>query len=136
MNKKRSYTKKRIFILFIFYVTIAATVNAQDSTSKTFTHADTLRGSITPDRIWWDVLKYDITIKPDYENKTTVGKNIITYKVLSEKNAKIIQIDLQEPLQIDSILFNNTVKSNFSREGNAWFVELPSQKKNAINKLV
>ena len=27
---------------------------------KVFTHADTLRGSITPERAWWDVLRYDI----------------------------------------------------------------------------
>jgi aminopeptidase N len=92
-----------------------------------------LRGSITPQRIWWDVIKYDITIKPDFKNKTTEGKNTITYKVLSEKYPYFMQIDLQEPLQIDSVLLNSSIKSNYTKEGNAWIVQLSGQKKNAVN---
>lgn len=100
---------------------------------KTYTHADTLRGSITPQRIWWDVIKYDITIKPDYESKTTEGKNTITYKVLSSEYPFVMQIDLQEPLEIDSVLLNSSIKSDFTKEGNAWIVQLTSQKENTIN---
>jgi aminopeptidase N len=106
---------------------------AQEIESKAFSHADTLRGSITPQRIWWDVIKYDITIKPDFKNKTTEGKNTITYKVLSEKYPYFMQIDLQEPLQIDSVLLNSSIKSNYTKEGNAWIVQLSGQKKNAVN---
>ena len=29
----------------------------------TFTHADTLRGSITPERAWWDVVFYDLHVR-------------------------------------------------------------------------
>jgi len=119
--------------VFIFCLLTNAFTNAQEVTNKIFTHADTLRGSITPQRIWWDVLKYDITIKPDFINKTTEGKNTITYKVISDKYASVMQIDLQEPLQIDSILLNSSIKSNFTKQGNAWFVQLSSQKKNAVN---
>lgn len=107
--------------------------DAQDTKSKIFTHADTLRGSITPQRIWWDVLKYDITVKPDFINKTTEGKNTITYKVISEDHPFLMQIDLQAPLQIDSILLNSSIKSNFTKEGNAWFVQLSNQKNNSVN---
>jgi len=38
-----------------------------------FTHADTLRGSITPERAWWNVLYYDIHVTPDYEKKFIKG---------------------------------------------------------------
>ncbi|MEI9912759.1 MAG: hypothetical protein WDO71_25820 [Bacteroidota bacterium] len=33
-----------------------------------YTHEDTLRGSITPERAGWDVLRYDIKVKPDFSN--------------------------------------------------------------------
>ncbi|MEJ7678225.1 MAG: hypothetical protein WKG06_10265 [Segetibacter sp.] len=78
-------------------------------------------------------MKYDITIKPDFENKTTEGKNTITYKVVSSKYPSVMQIDLQEPLQIDSVLLNSAIKSKFTKEGNAWFVQLSHQKNNSLN---
>ncbi|NNL81858.1 MAG: M1 family peptidase, partial [Winogradskyella sp.] len=48
----------------------------------TFTHQDTLRGSITPEREWWDLTYYhlDIEVKPD--DKFIEGKNTVNYKVL------------------------------------------------------
>src|SRR6202022_2476641 len=49
----------RVLALLAVLVTLAAgTAAAQDTV--TFTHADTLRGSITPQRSWWDVVFYDL----------------------------------------------------------------------------
>ncbi|ANI90671.1 peptidase M1 [Arachidicoccus ginsenosidimutans] len=101
---------------------------------RVFTHADTLRGSITPERAWWDVQRYDITIKPDFDKKYTAGDNLITYKVMSEKQPAM-QIDLQEPLLIDSIVYNEKEKLSFTKEGNAWHVKTPHQKAGSINKV-
>ena len=67
-----------------------------------FTHADTLRGSNNENRDWWDVLRYDITVKPDYENKTIKGKVVIQIREIKSGN-NTLQIDLQKPLIIDSI---------------------------------
>ena len=131
MNKSCKY-KFRLTIIVLLYL-MPSFSKAQEIESRAFSHADTLRGSITPQRIWWDVIKYDITIKPDFKNKTTEGKNTITYKVLSEKYPYFMQIDLQEPLQIDSVLLNSSIKSNYTKEGNAWIVQLSGQKKNALN---
>ncbi len=47
-----------------------------------------------------------------------------------------MQIDLQEPLIIDSILFNALKKLSFTKDGNAWHVTVPQQKKDAVNKLL
>lgn len=128
MQINKSFKYRVGFIILSFFSFIPALLKAQEIKDKTFTHADTLRGSITPQRIWWDVLKYDITIKPDFINKTTEGKNTITYKVISNKYPAVMQIDLQEPLQIDSVLLNGAIKSKFAKEGNAWFVQLTGQK--------
>jgi aminopeptidase N len=93
-----------------------------------FTHADTLRGSMNAERAY-NVLKYDITCTPDFENKSIQGKNIITYiesahsgDLKDPNQMGVIQIDLQEPLEIDSIIQDDQ-KLEFRREGNAFHVK-------------
>lgn len=120
--------------LLMLSLMVSTFITAQKKVPQ-FTHADTLRGSITPERVWWDALRYDITIKPDYERKTTSGKNTITYKVLKEKHTPYMQIDLQQPLQIDSILYNEDKKLSFTREGNVWHVKTEKQALNSVNKI-
>ena len=107
----------------------------QKNTTKTFTRADTLRGSITAGRAWWDILRYDLTIKPDYNNKSTEGKNSISYKVISTKNASSLQLDLQAPLVIDSVILNAKTSVTFTKNGNAWFVKMPVQQKGSVHTL-
>ncbi|WP_246197691.1 M1 family metallopeptidase [Chitinophaga agrisoli] len=108
---------------------------AQTPAARIFTKADTLRGTITPERAWWDVMRYDITVTPDYNNKTISGTSTITYKVVKDNNRLPMQLDLQEPMEIDSILLNNTARLSFTREGNAWHVQAPAQKKATEGKL-
>jgi aminopeptidase N len=101
--------------------------------TKVFTHADSLRGSITPERAWWDVLRYDITIKPDFAKKYTSGKNLITYKVVKDNYPLTMQIDLREPLHIDSVIYNGKRKLNYKRDGNAWHVQAVKQPNGSVN---
>lgn len=75
-----------------------------------FTHADTLRGSIGPYRAWWDVIHYDVTVKPDLTTKSIEGTTIITFRVLKEE--ALMQIDLQEPLVVDSIELRQVADAN------------------------
>ncbi len=114
-----------IFILLLFST---ALVFAQETQ---FTRQDTLRGSITPEREWWDLTYYHLDIAVDPDNKTIKGKNTIQYKVL--KDHKVMQIDLQPPLKIEKVLQDGNelaVKS----DGNAHFVTLQKkQKQNDIN---
>ena len=99
---------------------------------KVFTHADTLRGTDGPERTWWDIQRYDITVKPDYLAKTTIGNDLITYKVVGETQPGM-QLDLQAPLHIDSILCNGSQSLPFTQEGNAWHVKTPKQKMGSVN---
>jgi len=86
-----------------------------------FTRQDTLRGSITPERAWWDLKYYhlDITVNP--LDSSICGTNTITYMVL--KPAVLMQIDLQEPLILTKAEQNNK-PLNFKREGNVYWIEL------------
>jgi len=100
------------------------------SEKPSFSHADSLRGSMNAEK-QYDVLKYQISFTPDYENQTIRGSNTILYKsnvLVRGKdseilNTDIIQIDLQEPLVIDSIVNVQTgERLEFKREGNAFHV--------------
>jgi aminopeptidase N len=97
-------------------------VSAQ-ATVKGFTHADTLRGSNTAERSWWDIIHYDITVEPDFATKTISGICRIQYKTLQQNHPDSLQLDLQEPMQIDSILIKDQATS-FRREGNAFHVKM------------
>ena len=93
---------KKIFkaiLIFNCSLLIINSVNAQ------FTHQDTLRGSNGPERDWWDVVKYNITVNPDYIKKEITGEVIIDFKTKAT-GKKIMQIDLQEPMVIDKVMFD------------------------------
>jgi aminopeptidase N len=84
-----------------------------------FTHADTLRGSITPERAWWDVVFYDLHVRIADRDSALSGWNAITYRVTGPRRA--MQIDLQTPLEIDSVLQDGR-RLAYRRDGNAFFI--------------
>lgn len=89
--------------------------------SYSFTKADTLRGSLSPERNWWDVLHYDIKIEPDYNNKTLQGKVDLRFKVLD--TGTVMQIDLQSPMNITKVTLGDQSVS-YTREGNVYYMML------------
>ena len=95
-------------------------------TAQTFTMQDTLRGSITPERAWWDLTYYDLQISVDPETRSISGSNTIRYRVLEP--AKRMQVDLQKPLEIDHV-FQDGKELLFQREGNAYFIELKKEQR-------
>jgi hypothetical protein len=102
-----------------------------------FTRADTLRGTLSRERSWWDVQRYDVSIKPNFTTKTIEGKNKLTYTVTTADHLNTIQLDLQEPMQIDSIFADNTRSTLlFKKDGNAWHVQVPAQIKNSTHALL
>nr|WP_295927275.1 M1 family metallopeptidase [uncultured Dyadobacter sp.] len=91
------------------------------SQKKEFTHADTLRGSITPERAWWDLSYYHLNVRPNEKDSTLSGSTLIAYKVI--KPNQTIQVDLQEPLLITKVVQDGESLS-FRRDGNAFFITL------------
>jgi aminopeptidase N len=89
--------------------------------TQTFTHADTLRGTNTPQRSWWDVSFYDLHVTVHPADSTIAGFNGITYRVL--RPAQEMQVDLQVPLAVDSMIQDGR-RVAYRRDGNAFFVTL------------
>ena len=86
-----------------------------------FTHADTLRGSITPERVWWDLTYYHLSVRPNAQDSTLTGSTKVVYKVLQPQQT--IQIDLQEPLQVTKVTQDGEPLT-YKRDGNAFFIAL------------
>jgi aminopeptidase N len=103
------------------------------SVSQNFTRQDTLRGSITPQRAWWDLTYYHLDISVDPEKKYLKGSNTVHYKVL--ETSKEMQIDLQKPLKITRIVQDNK-DLDYRLDGYSYFIKLKkNQKKGQIKYL-
>jgi aminopeptidase N len=98
----------------LFTFTVA--VSAQD---KPITRQEMLRGSITPEREWWDLLHYDLSVQFMPDTKTIKGSNVISFKAL--KPGSRMQIDLQQPLAVTKIV-HGSEELKFEREGNVYWV--------------
>lgn len=125
--------KKQLLILCIAFASITS-INAQGLLSKSnvvFTRQDSLRGSITKERAWWDVKYYHLNIKVNPSDSTITGSNTIRYKVINEYNR--MQIDLQNPMEIDKVI-QDGVALKYTREGNAFFIELIAPQKVGLTK--
>lgn len=119
-------------ILIIAVVTSALAQPAQSQ----FNYNDTLRGTINKNRSWWDVLHYQITIEPHFLNKEIKGTNKIRFASTGKHNARMMQIDLQSPLVIDSVLQHGKIITAIKKGQDTWLIEVAKNKKNNTDSLV
>jgi aminopeptidase N len=114
------------FSLPMLLLLVATTTQAQLLQGrKSFTKADTLRGSNTPERTWWNVLRYDLSVRPDYDSRTISGRNTIRLKATGGGANRRMQIDLQVPMIIDSVQWRGRGLP-FAQSGNVWYVSWPN----------
>jgi aminopeptidase N len=78
-----------------------------------------LRGAITPEREWWDVLHYDLSLQVMPETRSLKGSNVIEFRTLSAGNR--MQLDLQPPLRILRVTHGGK-DLTFEREHNVYWV--------------
>jgi len=114
-------------IMLMFSMSLATICSSQ------YVRQDTLRGSITAERAWWDLTHYHLEVEVNPADSSIIGQNTISYKVLS--NHDVIQIDLQEPLIITSAEQNGKPLS-FSKEGSAHFIQLSDQEVGSHQQIV
>lgn len=119
---------KKFFGIFIF-LSIVSGCLAQKY--PVFTHADTLRGKLTPERACYNAYYYDLHLKINPEDHSISGYNVIAFKALERFN--VMQVDLFKNMVIDSILFGHN-RLEYIRDGNAVFVEF-SPRKNKVGRI-
>lgn len=123
-------------LVSFFVITLALFLLIQISVGNLFAQTETpstrqemLRGSITPEREWWDVLHYQLAVEFFPDKRTLKGSNTITFKTL--KAGHKMQIDLQPPLAITKIIHGNS-ELKFEREGNVYWVSFEKDVPQAI----
>ncbi len=108
-------------ILLLLLLCAAQLVRAQEA-PKAYTADDTLRGSITPQRSWWDLSYYQLDVRVNIEKTAISGSNIIYYKVLRAN--QVMQIDLQAPMKMEQVLQDGKTQE-FKRVGrNVYLITL------------
>jgi aminopeptidase N len=116
--------------LLLFFVALPTLFFAQN----TFTHDDTLRGSITRERAWWDLTYYELRVRVDPDKQSLEGSTTVFYNVIDPYQT--LQIDLQPPLSIKRVLQDGKPLS-FKKEGaNAYMITLEKQQQRGQSESV
>jgi aminopeptidase N len=114
-------------LILFFFVTSTFFIQAQAFQSqKEYTRADSLRGSLRPERTSFDVLKYNLNVKVEPDKKYISGHNTISFRVL--KSLPIMQLDLFSNMKVDSIVYQGEHLA-YERAFNAVFISF----KQALN---
>ncbi|TXK27722.1 M1 family metallopeptidase [Pontibacter qinzhouensis] len=124
---------KNSYLRSILTSLLALSVLPALAQQPTFTRQDSIRGSITPERAWWDLTYYHLDIAVNPADSTVRGKNTVHYKVL-EPN-QLLQLDLQPPMTMEKVLQDGK-PLQVKQDGNAWYITLTEkQEKGAVNAL-
>ncbi len=107
---------------FLLFIVLASPAFCGSTSAQVPTRADSLRGSLSPERTWWNVLRYDLAIAPNYEERRIAGVQKITFEVVD--TVRLMQIDLQQPMQIAKASHEGQAII-WTSEGNAHFLEIP-----------
>lgn len=119
---------KKITTTFLLSIGLLSFAQQQN-----YTEQDSLRGSITPERSWWDLNFYNLSVEVKPDEKYISGSNIIRYTVLEEQQR--LQVDLQPPLIIEKITQEGK-ELKWDSNGNAHFVTLNKpQRKGDVNEI-
>lgn len=101
---------------------LAPSVSSADNlfgTENSGTRQDVLRGSITPERAWWDLSHYHLDISVDPKTREISGTNAMKYRVIGPQQR--LQIELQPPLSLDKATQSGHELA-IERDGYSYFI--------------
>ena len=112
--------RKITLVASLLFFGIAASQNLFPK-GETIKNEDTLKGSNTKYRDFWDVKKYELSVEPNFEKKTVSGSNLIHFEITKDIKNPVFQIDLQQPMEYQFI----GLKKCFTpiRKGDFIFIE-------------
>ncbi len=111
----------KYFLTSLLILSICTGGSAQD---LLYTEADTLRGSVTPERAWWDVYYYDLEVGVIPSKEYIEGSVSVYFETIDP--GKTLQFDLRQPLEVDSVMYRGQILP-FYRTKHVFFVELPDE---------
>lgn len=114
--------KNLIFSFLLMAGSLSAIAQVVGDNHTEYTRADTLRGSLRPERTNYDVKSYHLKLKVEPDRKFISGSNTIGFEVLNEM--PVMQLDLFDNMEIDSIIYKDH-SLDYRREYNAVFITFP-----------
>ncbi len=112
----------RSFLIWALALCSFSVFAAAPDTLTTPSHADSLRGYLSPLRTCFDVRFYHLDVKVDPEKKFISGSNTIRFTAV--RAMADMQLDLFKNMNVDSIRWTGTLLP-YRRDGNAVFIHFP-----------
>jgi hypothetical protein len=100
---------------------------------KTFSRADSLRGTLNERRSCYDVQFYHLAIKVDPDKQSIEGSNKIHFSATTDFDQ--LQVDLFENMQVERIEWDGRLL-NFRRELNAIYISFPQKIRKNENHVI
>lgn len=120
---------------FVMFLGLCLLVTHPVIAQNTFSRSDSLRGGLSSCRLSYDVGHYDLEVR--FETLTGIADSTgkkqypisgrVGFQVRHLTNERCLQLDLQQHLRIDSVLYRGQ-KLLFSSEENAHFVQWPEER--------
>ena len=85
-------------------------------------------------RSWWDLKQYDLELFINPEHHFISGSNRITFTAIDTQN--LLQLDLQQPMRIDSITDINGAALRFEKQEISYLIETPKLTKGSVGELI
>ncbi len=117
---------KHSYIFLAYLLSLPCSMQAQlfSTYASTFSHADSLRGTLNIQRSCYDVTFYDLDVDVDINKESISGSNSIYFKAAS--NFKTLQVDLESNMVIDSVM-SGINKCTYLRDGHAVIISMPHE---------
>ena len=125
--------RKTIIVVIAALLTVQLCSGYLLAQTRDITRQEMLRGSVTPEREWWDVLHYHLDVEFLPETRSLKGSNAITFKAI--KAGKRMQIDLQPPLAITKVMHREH-QLKYEREGNVYWVSFENEVPNGSEEKI
>jgi aminopeptidase N len=99
-----------------------------------FTREDSLRGTITKERKWWDLKFYHLDIEVEPLKKFIAGSVTINYAVIEPYQT--LQVDLQAPLSISKITQDDDELTFQKASVNVYIISLKKHQEKGTNQSI
>lgn len=115
------------FVLTFFVSLFLIFTSGQKISKKAAISKESIPFNIQKERMWWNLLHYNIAITPDYNKKFIKGTNRLKFAVL--RTDRTLQIDLQEPMRITGVDWESKTLAIEKKQKEAYLITFPRELK-------
>lgn len=123
--------KLLLSLFFLCLARLSSQAQLLHQPQETFTHADTLRGMLTPLRTCYDINYYHLDVKFNIDQKFISGNN--EFRFTATQDFTKLQFDLFANLKVEKVIFHGKTLP-YTRDANAVFITFPNTIKKGVKE--